>query len=673
MNVPNKAVLRMLSGAWRHAGLVVTVLIAFGAGYLVRWGCAPAQVVSTPPTTAAHLRAHDHTQAPALWTCSMHPEIKRDGPGLCPKCNMPLVPVAARRGDEGSLREFATSKEATALMQIETAPVERRFVTAQVRMVGKVDYDETKLASITAWVPGRLDRLYVDYTGVPVRRGDHMVYLYSPEVLSAQEELLQAIRAVKELGASNVGLVKETARATVEAARDKLRLWGLTQPQIAEVETRGKPRDHVTIYAPIGGIVIHKNAQQGMYVTTGTRIYTIADLSQVWVRLDAYESDLSWVRYGQKVVITTEAYPGDTFTGMIAFIDPALDATTRTVKVRVNVPNAHGKLKPGLFVHGIVRAKVAGGGRVMDPDLAGKWMCPMHPDVVKATAGACDICEMPLVRTESLGYVATDTTTAQKPLVIPVTAALVTGTRAVVYVAVPGRDKPTYEGREIVLGPRAGDYYLVRSGLVEGERVVTNGNFKIDSALQIQARPSMMSPRGAPVGAHHPGPASWPTLGPALRKQFAWVFGGYFAIQSALATDDFKRARAAVSATTHALAAVDMRLAAGGAHRPWMTHAGELNRILASAGRAKGIEALRRQFSLLSDELTALARRFGGIDTVVYRHTCPMAFKNRGASWLQADDKTRNPYFGAAMFTCGEVTDVIPRAADADRKGGARE
>ena len=111
MNVPNKAVLRMLSGAWRHAGLVVTVLIAFGAGYLVRWGCAPAQVVSTPPTTAAHLRAHDHTQAPALWTCSMHPEIKRDGPGLCPKCNMPLVPVAARRGDEGSLREFATSAE----------------------------------------------------------------------------------------------------------------------------------------------------------------------------------------------------------------------------------------------------------------------------------------------------------------------------------------------------------------------------------------------------------------------------------------------------------------------------------------------------------------------------------------------------------------------------------
>ena len=172
--------------------------------------------------------------------------------------------------------------------------------------------------------------------------------------------------------------------------------------------------------------------------------------------------------------------------------------------VRDNAPNADGRLKPGMFIKALVRSQVAAGGRVMDARLAGKWMCPMHPDVVKDAAAACDICEMPLVRTESLGYVSVDPDKADKPLVVPASAALVTGKRAVVYVEAPGRDRPTYEGREVALGPRAGDYYLVRDGLAEGERVVVKGNFKIDSALQIQARPSMMSPEGGAAPPAHP-------------------------------------------------------------------------------------------------------------------------------------------------------------------------
>jgi Cu(I)/Ag(I) efflux system membrane fusion protein len=152
----------------------------------------------------------------------------------------------------------------------------------------------------------------------------------------------------------------------------------------------------------------------------------------------------------------------------------------------------------------------------MAPELAGKWICPMHPDVVKNQAGTCDICGMNLVRAESLGYVAAAPTDADKPLVIPATAPLVTGTRAVVYVAVPGAEKPTFEGRQIVLGPRAGDWYLVREGLAEGERVVIRGNFKIDSALQIQAKPSMMNPEGgAPAPVHEHGGAAAPAGGHA--------------------------------------------------------------------------------------------------------------------------------------------------------------
>ena len=247
----------------------------------------------------------------------------------------------------------------------------------------------------------------------------------------------------------------------------------------------------MTIYAPVGGIVIHRNATEGMYVETGTRIFTIADLSRVWVQLDAYESDLNGLRYGSKVEFTTETYPGESFEGTISFIDPIINPSTRTAKVRVIVENAEGQLKPGMFVRAVARPQVADGGRVLNPDLAGKWISPMHPEVVKDEPGPCDVCGMPLVAAESLGYVADESSGA--PLLIPVSAALKTGRRAVVYVEIPDQEKPTYEGREVELGMRLGDYYIVESGLEEGERVVTRGAFKLDAELQIRAKPSMMS------------------------------------------------------------------------------------------------------------------------------------------------------------------------------------
>ena len=435
-----------------------------------------------------------------FWTCSMHPTIHENGPGQCPICNMDLIPVYKDAGEDLGPRQFRTTASAKALMDIQVSPVERKYVTAEIRMVGKVDYDETRLRNISSRVAGRLDRLYVDYTGTPVRKGDHLVYMYSPEVLTAQEELIQALAALESLKGSDIKIIRETAQATVEAARGKLQLWGLLPEQIKEIEQRGKTSDHITIYAPISGIVIHKDAVEGMYVKTGTRIYTIADFSQVWVKLDAYESDLSWLRFGQEVELTSEADPGEVFQGRISFIDPVLSENTRTVKLRVNVPNPDGKLKPGMFVRAVVRSKVAQGGKVIAPDLAGKWISPMHPEIVKDAPGQCDVCGMDLVRAEDLGLVSDDTTESEMPLVIPVSAALRTGKRAVVYVQLPGTDKPTFEGREIVLGSRAGDYYIVHSGLAEGELVVTQGNFKIDSALQIQAKPSMMSPQGAPAG-----------------------------------------------------------------------------------------------------------------------------------------------------------------------------
>ena len=486
----------LFGGVWFK--IIVLMVFAFFAGYFVESVLFQHSVDVEHDGPRGQVAQEEQT----WWTCSMHPEIRLPKPGKCPKCPMDLIPVTSSAGDVGE-RQISFSEAAIKLMEIETTVVERRFVTAEIRIAGKIDYDETRVKHITAWVAGRIDRLYVDFTGITVSKGDHMVELYSPELISAQAELLQAVKAARNIKETSSELITVSISATLEAAREKLRLLGLTKKQVEEIEKTGKPVDHITIYAPMGGIVIHKKATEGMYVDTGTAIYTVADLSRLWVKLDAYESDLPWIRYGQDVEFTTEAYPGEVFKGQISFIDPVLNAKTRTVKLRVNVDNFGGKLKPEMFVRGVVRSKVAGGGKVMAAEMAGKWICPMHPAVVKTEAGGCDICGMDLVTTESLGYVVD--TPNEAPLVIPASAALITGARAVVYVQLPGAEKPTYEGREIVPGPRAGDYYIVKSGLAEGEIVVTNGNFKIDSALQIQAKPSMMNPQGKKAATGHGG------------------------------------------------------------------------------------------------------------------------------------------------------------------------
>jgi Cu(I)/Ag(I) efflux system membrane fusion protein len=417
---------------------------------------------------------------------------------------MDLIPLTTYESEHPlGPRQITFSPEAIKLMEIQTTPVGRKFVDAEIRMVGKVDYDETRLKDITAWVSGRIDRLFVDFTGTEVIKGDHMVRLYSPDLISAQAEYLQSLKAVQNIKDETSELIKRSTEETLKAARDKLALLGLQDKQIEQIEKTGEPTDYINIDAPLGGVVIHRYATEGMYVQTGSKIYTIADFSQVWVNLDAYESDVNMVAYQQPVKFTVVAYPGETFEGRITFKSPILDPKTRTVKLRVNVPNPDGRLKPGMFVRAVVYSKLSQSGVMTDPALAHKYTCPMHPSILKDSPGTCDICGMDLVTVESRGLVNTHQSD-QPPLVIPASAPLITGKRAVVYVQLDDPNRPIFEGREVVLGPRAGDYYIVEKGLAEGDLVVTNGNFKIDSALQIQAKPSMMSPAGGePAPEHH--------------------------------------------------------------------------------------------------------------------------------------------------------------------------
>ena len=415
--------------------------------------------------------------------------------------------------------------------------------------------------------------------------------------------------------------VGQTAQATVEAAREKLRLLGLKEEQIERVERERQASDHLTIYAPTGGVVIEKHLSEGAYVQTGTPIYTIADLSRLWLELRAYESDLSWIHYGQTVEFSTEAYPGEVFSGQISFVDPVLDERTRTVRVRVNVANEQGRLKPGMLVWAVAQAEIGANGRAMSPALVGKWISPMHPEIVRDAPGACDICGMALVRAEELGYGTGDDEPRTAPLVVPASAPLLTGKRAVVYVAL---GEGLFEGREVVLGPRAGDYYLVREGLHEGEEVVVNGAFKIDSALQIRAQPSMMN---APAQAEHRDEPDGHMHGPPSA-----VWTAYFAMQQALSEDDLAGTQAAAAAL---------------AAHPASQETGD------AISGANDLAAARQAFAEFSTVLIRVARQGGVHAGPVHLFYCPMAFDNEGAAWLQQAMQTQNPYFGGQMYRCG--------------------
>lgn len=426
-----------------------------------------------------------------LWTCSMHPQIQQLNPGLCPICEMELIPL--QRSEGGGLREVAVTPEAAALMDLRVSPIVRQPAHTKIRLFGKLAYDERRATITAARVEGRLDRFYIDYTGTFVSKGDHIAEVYSPQLLVAQKELILAVQSFRRVKETGQAAAIDTQRRLLEGSREKLRLLELTPQQIEGIEKQAAPSDHITLYAPMDGVVTHRNVSEGDYVKTGQPLFAVADLKSLWMNAEAFESDLQWLHFAQEIEFTVEALPGRTFSGRVAYIDQQIDPMRRVAKVRVNVTNEDLVLKPGMFATAVVDVKVAADGSVIDPDLAGKWISPMHPEVIQDGPGQCTICGMDLVPAEELGFIRSGDTTHKNPLLIPASAILRTGNRAVTYVRLTDKSEPSFEGRELVLGPRVGDYFIVESGLTEGELVVSRGAFKLDSELQIKAKPSMMN------------------------------------------------------------------------------------------------------------------------------------------------------------------------------------
>jgi membrane fusion protein, copper/silver efflux system len=571
--------------AWaRNVLLVVAIGAAFALGAVVfRGGSAPA-----PPSAID-----------VVYTCSMHPQIRQPTPGTCPLCGMDLIP--AKSADAGgSPDRVQLSERARALARIRTQPVARQAdPTVELRLLGRVEADETALRTVTAWTAGRIERLHVNVTGQAVRAGEVVATLYSPELYAAHQDLITA-RAQVDRAAS------PDARAALDATRARLRLLGVPDGELARLESTVEPTTRVPIRTPFAGTVLDRVATEGDYVPVGGALYRVADLSRLWVQLDAYERDLPLLKTGARVAIEVDGLAAAPWEGRVAFVDPTVDPRTRAARVRVEIEDRAGLLRPGQFVQAIVQAP----------------------------AGA----------------------DARAPLVVPSSAPLFTGKRSIVYVQID--DSPTYAPRVVRLGPRAGDVYPVVSGLAEGERVVVRGAFAIDADLQIQGGRSMMSmPDDSESG---PWDRILP-IGAAERSTLAPIVAAYLDIQTALADDRLDDARGAARRLGAAVPGVRLE---GAAAAPWPALARALDQGATRVGEASSLEAARAPFEPLSDAIRDLLQRYGNpIDRPLRVAFCPMASGSKGATWIQDAAQVDNAYFGHRMRRCGELRDAVEPGA----------
>ncbi len=434
----------------------------------------------------------------ARYICPMMCTPPQAEPGRCPVCLMELVAATsgASATDGLSIHIDAVARR---VANIRTVAVKAVPLTRRIRAVGELSYDEGTLKTIAAYVDGRLERLYADYTGAVVEKGDHLALVYSPRLYSSQVELLVARRAREQRRLTTPGTTAYSSRDLYGSARERLLEFGMTPAQIEALEQAGEANSRLHLCAPISGTVIKKLAVEGQYVTTGQAIYRLADLSSVWLMLELFPEDAAAIRYGHVVEAEVQSIPGRNFTGRVAFVAPTVNPRTRTVGVRVVMANDEGLLRIGDYAKATVAVRVSGSGeppaQVYDPDLAGKWISPRHPHVIESAPGTCRECGVDLVPATRFGY-ASQPVESSPALVVPRSAVLMAGQSSVVYVETePGR----FEMRRVVLGPGNGDEIAILEGVADGEQVAFAGNFLIDSQMQLAGLPSLIDPTRAPL------------------------------------------------------------------------------------------------------------------------------------------------------------------------------
>lgn len=541
----------------------------------------------------------------SIWTCSMHPSVQLGEPGQCPICGMDLVPVEL--GDSSSLddNEVQLSSSAKVRSRIRTSKVKSLSSGGQARrLLGRVEYDETRLKNITSWVGGRVEKLHLQTTGERVKKGQVIATLYSPEILSAHQDLLVAREQVNRLSGATES-AKAGAASALSASRDRLRLLGMTSKTLTAMENTKSPMERIKLRSPFTGTVIERLVTEGKYVTTGSPLFQIADLNKVWVLLDAYESDLPMLKVGLKVQLRVTGLPGEEFLGKITFVDPFLNKQTRTASVRIEVNNKKGKLRPGMYAEASVVAK-------QDQGVSG--------------------------------------------LSVPQTAPLYTGERSLVYVETKSEDFFRYEARRVELGQQVGDDIEVISGLSLGETVVTHGAFVIDADLQIRGGESMMAGDGEQSQKTLVQNIS---MSPDEKAQLGSIFEIYLSIHQALSNDDLSKSKEQGLSLVGKLTAFETKEHSEFSHA-WEPVRRQLTESIGNISRAATLADARTPFRNVSLQIATALRLFGNPteETIRLAH-CPMALDGQGAEWLQRSETVENPYFGVSMHDCGSINENV--------------
>ncbi|MDP5172828.1 MAG: efflux RND transporter periplasmic adaptor subunit [Bacteroidia bacterium] len=547
--------------------------------------------------------SHDHSATDVagetIWTCSMDPQVRMTEPGPCPICGMDLIPLSTLGSSTLSPDELEMTEVSLRMADIQTTVLQKADPERKLILTGKIKPDETRISQLTARFPGRIEQLFVNFTGQQVRQGQKLATVYSPELIAAQRELFEAIS------------LRELSPGLYEAARRKLKLWDLTDAQIDALESAKEPSTSFDILAPRSGTVTQRHVAVGDYVQQGMPMIEVVDLSRLWVEFDAYEADLAWIKTGEEVTYSVASIPGKDFSGKVNFVSPLIDPQTRTASVRVPVTNSGGQLKPDMFVRGSLTANL-----------------PLKGEA----------------------------------LLVPKSAVLWTGERAIVYVKQPNREEATFVTREITLGAETGAMYIVQEGLNAGEEVVSHGAFKVDAAAQIAGKPSMMNPKGSALAmAHqHGGKEPMETEVPeAFLRQLEAFLSGYFSLTDALIASDPTATQSAASAALNSLKQVDMTLLSAEMHIAWMKQLAVIRPALEAIADAEDLVAQRKTLSSLSNAIYHSLRSFGGASRLTYYQYCPMAINNQGAYWLSRKEEILNPYFGESMLRCGETRDII--------------
>ena len=595
---------KIIIRARRSAFVKALIFISFGI--LVGW-----MLFHTPGSTVT-TEGHDHekeTTQPEIWTCSMHPQFQLPDPGKCPICAMDLIPLI-KGGEVSDPGAIKLSVEALALANVHTSVVGKAKPVRKVRLYGTIQPDERLMQSQPSHIPGRIEQLLVNFTGEQVKKGQPLATIYSPELINAQQDLLEAMK------------MKDVQPAILEAARERLRQWKLSSDQIASIEQSGTVTTEFPVLAGTSGIVMGRRVNVGDYVNRGTVLFDITDLSKLWVLFDAYEQDIAFIRIGDKITYTLQAMPGKRFEGRVTFVDPFVDQMTRVAKVRVEVSNSNGALKPAMFVTGLIEARLD---------------------------------------------------EYRNNMVIPRSAVLWTGKRSVVYVKLPEEEEPAFRLREITLGPKLGNSYVVVDGLEEGEEIVTDGTFSVDAAAQLEGKPSMMNPSGGKVSTGHDhgamiaeGTSSTMEMesekvkvDQRFTKQFKSVYDHYLQMSDAFVDSDPDKVTQQSAYVLEALKKTEMKYLKGAAHDIWMKQLPALEKALDKIRSSDDLEVQREAYAGFNLAFYKVLKAFGLEGDTAYYQYCPMALGDKGAYWFSDQKEIRNPYFGDAMLKCGETRETL--------------